>query len=125
MEVIQDLPITVTTLSSAHAIRPAVAEGHQNHHLVHFACHATLELGKPLEADIKLHGEDRLTLLDVTNSRLPPAEFAFLSACHTAEPKDGDDPTERLNIAAAMQYHGFGSVVGTMWEMVDTDGRDI
>lgn len=36
-----------------------------------------------------------------------------------------DDPTEGLNIAAAMQYHGFGSVVGTTWHMVDTDGRDI
>ncbi|KAH9014271.1 CHAT domain-containing protein, partial [Lactarius pseudohatsudake] len=125
MEVVQGLPIPVTTLSSAHATRQTVAEGVQSHHLVHFACYATLEFGKPLEADIKLHGEDRLTLLDIANSRLPSAEFAFLSACHSAEPTDGYDPTEGLNIAAAMQYHGFGSVVGTMWDMVDTDGREI
>ncbi|KAH9003586.1 hypothetical protein EDB86DRAFT_2893443 [Lactarius hatsudake] len=108
MEVVQGLPIPVTTLSPAHATRQAVAEGLQSHHLIHFACYATLEFGKPLEADIKLHGEDRLTLLDIARSRLPSAEFAFLSACHTAEPTDGDDPTEGLNIAAAMQYHGFG-----------------
>ncbi|KAH9057174.1 CHAT domain-containing protein [Lactarius vividus] len=125
MEVVRGLPIPVTTLSSAHATRQAVAENLQSHHLVHFACHATLEFEKPLEADIKLHGEDRLTLHDIANSRLPPAEFAFLSACHTAELTDGHDPTEGLNIAAAMQYHGFGSVVGTMWDMVDNDGGDI
>ncbi|KAI9450843.1 hypothetical protein BJY52DRAFT_1300692 [Lactarius psammicola] len=101
MEVVQGLPISVTTLSSEHATRPAVAEGLRSHHLVHFACYATLELGKPLEAEIKLHGEDRLTLLDIVNSRPQLAEFAFLS------------------------YHGFGSVVGTMWDMVDTDGSDI
>ncbi|KAH9030431.1 CHAT domain-containing protein [Lactarius pseudohatsudake] len=125
-EVVQGPPIPVTTLSSAHATRQPVAEGGvQSHHLIHFACYATLEFGKPLEADIKLHREDRLTLLDIADSRLPSAEFAFLSACHTAEPTDGDDPTEGLNIAAAMQYRGFGSVVGTMWGMVDTDGREI
>ena len=37
----------------------------------------------------------------------------------------GDPTTEGLNIAAAMQYRGCGSVVGAMWEIVDEDGRDI
>jgi hypothetical protein len=125
MEAVQGLSIPVTTLSSEHATRSAVADGLQSHQLVHFACHATLELGKPLEAEIKLHGEDRLTLNDIATSRLPPASFGFLSACHTAMSTYEGDPTEGLNIAAAMQYHGFGSVVGTMWKMVDTDGKDI
>ncbi|KAN0136709.1 hypothetical protein V8E53_005479 [Lactarius tabidus] len=59
-------------------------------------------------------------LNDIATSRLPPASFGFLSAWHT------DMSTyEGLNIAAAMQYHGFGSVVGTMWKMVDIDGKDI
>ena len=58
MEAVQGLSIPVTTLSSTHATRLAVAEGLQCHDLVHFACHASLELGKPLEAEIKLHGED-------------------------------------------------------------------
>jgi hypothetical protein len=32
---------------------------------------------------------------------------------------------EALHLTAAMQYCGFRSVVGTMWEMADTDGRDL
>jgi CHAT domain-containing protein len=30
---------------------------------------------------------------------------------------------EGLHLAAAVQYSGFRSVVGTMWAMVDDDGR--
>jgi len=32
---------------------------------------------------------------------------------------------EALHLAAAMQFCGFRSVVGTMWEMTDIDGRDL
>ena len=32
---------------------------------------------------------------------------------------------EALHLTAAMQYCGFRSVVGTMWEMADVDGRDL
>ncbi|KAI0258267.1 CHAT domain-containing protein [Gloeopeniophorella convolvens] len=93
--------------------------------MVHFACHGLLEEEKPFEASFKLHGENRLTLLDIIRSRVPNAELAFLSACHTAELADKKDPDEMLHLAAAMQYCGFRSVVGTMWEMADLDGKDM
>ena len=32
---------------------------------------------------------------------------------------------EGLHLAAAVQYCGFRSVVGTMWAMVDEDGQDL
>ena len=32
---------------------------------------------------------------------------------------------EGLHLAAAVQYSGFRSVIGTMWAMVDEDGRDL
>jgi CHAT domain-containing protein len=32
---------------------------------------------------------------------------------------------EVLHLAAAMQFCGFRSVVGTMWEMADTDGQGL
>jgi CHAT domain-containing protein len=38
---------------------------------------------------------------------------------------DESPSDEALHLAAAMQYCGFRSVVGTMWEMADTDGRDL
>ncbi|KAH9005606.1 hypothetical protein EDB86DRAFT_3098631 [Lactarius hatsudake] len=84
-----------------------------------------LETGKPFDASFKLHGGSRLTLLDIARSRLPDAEFAFLSCCHTAEITQDSVADEALHLTAAMQYCGFRSVVGTMWEMADTDGRDL
>ncbi|KAH9162266.1 hypothetical protein EDB89DRAFT_652572 [Lactarius sanguifluus] len=32
---------------------------------------------------------------------------------------------EGLHLAAAMQFCGFRSVIGTMWAMADTDGGDL
>jgi CHAT domain-containing protein len=119
---VQSQAFPVTTLVSAMATPETVIEGLHSHTLVHFACHGIQEAGNPLSAAFKLHGGSYLNLRDITNSRLHHAEFAFLSACHSAEPTDMDDETGDLSIAAAMQYHGFGSVVGAMWEMVDEDG---
>ncbi|KAI0247154.1 CHAT domain-containing protein [Lactifluus subvellereus] len=100
-------------------------ESLRHHRLAHFTCHGVLEEGKPFDASFILHGGNRLTLLDIVRSRLATAEFAFLSACHTAELTDGSIADEALHLTAAMQHLGFRSVVGTMWAMADTDGRDL
>ena len=63
-----------------------------------------------------------MTLLDISRARLQNAEFAFLSACHTAEQPFTSAPDEALHLAAAIQFCGFRSVVGTMWELLDADG---
>ncbi|KAH9059790.1 CHAT domain-containing protein [Lactarius vividus] len=117
--------VTITSLVSSDATPSSVVDGLRGSRLAHFACHGVLETGKPFEASFKLHGDSRLTLLDIVRSRLPDAEFAFLSCCHTAEITEESIADEALHLAAAMQYCGFRSVVGTMWEMADTDGRDL
>ena len=117
--------VKVTGLVSSEATPYSVVEGLQGSHFAHFACHGVLETGKPFEASFKLHEGSRLTLLDMVRSRLPDAEFAFLSCCHSAEITGESLADEALHLAAAMQYCGFRSVVGTMWEMADTDGRDL
>ena len=117
--------VTVTGLVSCKATPTSVVEGLRGSRLAHFACHGVLEAGKPFEASFKLHGDSRLTLLDIVRSRLPDAEFAFLSCCHAAEITEESIADEGLHLTAAMQYCGFRSVVGTMWEMADTDGRDL
>ncbi|KAH9965586.1 hypothetical protein BJV74DRAFT_799595 [Russula compacta] len=87
-----------------------------------FSSHGILEIGKPFDAFFRLYKGTRLTLLDIVRSRLPTAEFAFLSACHTAELTKESIANEGLHLAAAVQYSGFRSVVGTMWAMADIDG---
>ncbi|KAH9047507.1 CHAT domain-containing protein [Lactarius deliciosus] len=117
--------VTVAGLVSSEATPSSVVEGLRSSRFAHFACHGVLETGKPFDASFKLHGGSRLTLLDIARSRLPDAEFAFLSCCHAAEITQDSVADEALHLTAAMQYCGFRSVVGTMWEMADTDGRDL
>ena len=115
----------VTALVSSEATQVSVLDGLRGSQLAHFACHGRLETGKPFDASFKLYGNSRLTLLDIVQSQLPDAEFAFLSCCHAAEITEASIADEALHLTAAMQYCGFRSVVGTMWEMADTDGRDL
>jgi CHAT domain-containing protein len=121
----QKSQVSVTGLVSSRATPSSVLEGLRGSQLAHFACHGVLETGKPFEASFKLHRGSRLTLLDIVQSRLQDAEFAFLSCCHAAEITAESISDEALHLTAAMQYCGFRSVVGTMWEMADTDGRDL
>ncbi|KAF8263404.1 CHAT domain-containing protein, partial [Lactarius quietus] len=125
IQVVQTLDTEVTSLISEAVTPSAVIDGFHLHQFVHFACHGTLEANKPFEAGFELYGGERLTLLEIVRSDLPTAEFAFLSACHTAEVTEGSITDEGLHLAAAVQYCGFRSVVGTMWAMVDEDGRDL
>jgi CHAT domain-containing protein len=122
--VIQTTKAPVTTLISAMATPKTVIEGLREHRFAHFACHGFSETGRPFDASLELH-KDNLTLLGIVQSQLPAAEFAFLSACHSAELTEGSVADEILHLTAATQYCGFRSVVGTMWPMADTDGADL
>ena len=117
--------LAVKSLISKDATPTLVLDGLRDHQFVHFICHGTLEAKKPFDAGFELHANERLTLLDIVRSQLPAAEFAFLSACHTAELTEGSSAEEGLHLAAAVQYCGFRSVVGTMWAMANQDGPDV
>ena len=125
IKAVQALDSEVNSLLSEAATPATVIDGFHHHGFVHFACHGTLEANKPFEAGFELYGGQRLTLLDIVRSHLPTAEFAVLSACHTAEVTEGSIIDEGLHLAAAVQYCGFRSVVGTTWAMVDEDGQDL
>jgi hypothetical protein len=117
--------LSVKSLISEGATPASVLDSLREHQFVHFVCHGTLEAKKPFDAGFELHGNERLTLLDIVRSRLPAAEFAFLSACHTAALTEGSSADEGLHLAAAVQYCGYKSVVGTMWAMANEDGPDV
>ncbi|KAI9441133.1 CHAT domain-containing protein [Lactarius psammicola] len=120
-----DTRLPIKSLISEGATTTSALDSLRDHQFIHFICHGTLEARKPFDAGFELHGNQRLTLLDIVRSHLPAAEFAFLSACHTAELTDGSSADEGLHLAAAVQYCGFRSVVGTMWAMADLDGPDL
>ncbi|KAF7342635.1 TPR-like protein [Mycena sanguinolenta] len=64
---------------------------------------------------------DWLTLRDLMQANLPHAELAMLSACHTAEHTARSVHDEVLHLAAAVQFSGFRSVCGTLWQILDAD----
>jgi CHAT domain-containing protein len=125
MKAVQVVDTQVMTLFSARATPTAVLAHLHDHPFTHIVCHGILEPGKPFEVSFKLHNGKRFKLLDILRSQLPDAEFAFLSACHTAELTDESIADEVLHLSAAMQFCGFRSVVGTMWAMADIDGPDL
>ena len=125
MEAVQRACSGGTTLIGATATPSVVLERLRDHRFAHIVCHGLLEPGEPFNSSFKLHQGKRLSLIDIVRSQLPNAEFAFLAACHTAELTNKSPVDEALHLAAAMQYSGFRSVVGTMWAMADTDGRDL
>ncbi|GJE92059.1 CHAT domain-containing protein [Phanerochaete sordida] len=102
--------------------REAVLAGLAERPWAHFVCHGTLKTGEPFNAAFMLSNGERLTLLDVIKAGRQNAELAVLAACHTAEQTQDSASDEALHLAAAMQFAGFRSVVGTMWQMQDEDG---
>jgi CHAT domain-containing protein len=125
MHAVQSIDTKVETLISTRATPTAVLEHLHDHRFVHFISLGILEPGKPFDSSFKLYEGNRLTLLDIARSRLPNAEFAFLAASHTAELANESLSDEALHLTTAMLQCGFRSVVGTMWAMVNKDGRDL
>ncbi|KAH8105758.1 TPR-like protein [Phellopilus nigrolimitatus] len=112
----------VKCLVREQVTREAVIDKFRDHDWVHLACQGYLNPRKPFLHAFQLFGEDRLTLLDIIQFKLPNAEFAFLSADHSAGQTVGGAREEVFHLAAAMQFSGFRSVIGTMWAVTDIDG---
>jgi hypothetical protein len=114
-----------TTISTGKVTPTTMLDSLQRHRFAHVAYPMTPKTAKPFDSAVLRNHRERLALLDIVRSRLPAGEFAFLPGDHTAELTDGSIPDEVLYISTAVQYSGFRSVIGTIWEMVDEDGRDL
>ncbi|KDR74355.1 hypothetical protein GALMADRAFT_250222 [Galerina marginata CBS 339.88] len=91
--------------------------------ILHLACHGHQDRADPLNSGFEL-SDGRLSLSNLIACRNPNAFLAYLSACESAA-NDVDVPDESLNLAAAMLFAGFRSVIGTMWTMNDNDGPEV
>ncbi|KAG1873964.1 CHAT domain-containing protein [Suillus subluteus] len=106
-----------TTISGDAATRTNALEALEQNTWVHLACHGKQDRTQPYNSHFVMKDE-HLTLLDIMDRDIPHAEFAFLSACHTAV-GDEETPDEVIHLAAGLQFSGFKSVVGTLWEVDD------
>jgi CHAT domain-containing protein len=126
LELVHELvPATArrTTVSGDAATRAVALEAFEENTWVHLACHGKQDPTQPYNSHFVMRDE-HLTLLDIMEKHIPQAEFAFLSACHTAV-GDKETPDEVIHLAAGLQFSGFKSVVGTLWEVDDSVAKHV
>ncbi|KAG2123264.1 CHAT domain-containing protein [Suillus clintonianus] len=119
------VPVTAnrSTLSGDAATRAGALEALEQNTWVHLACHGKQDHDQPYNSHFVMK-DAPLTLLDIMEKDIPHAEFAFLSACHTAV-GDKETPDEVIHLAAGLQFSGFKSVVGTLWEVDDAVAKHV
>ncbi|KAG2142429.1 CHAT domain-containing protein [Suillus clintonianus] len=112
-----------TTISGEAATRAGALEALEQNSWVHLACHGKQDHNQPYNSHFVMRDKP-LTLLDIMEKDIPHAEFAFLSASHTAA-GDKETPDEVIHLAAGIQFSGFKSVVGTLWEVDDAVAKHV
>jgi CHAT domain-containing protein len=112
------------TLQNSDGTVEDVMEKLKNNDWVHFACHGIQDPQKPLDSGLGLANNRRLKLSDIMQLSRPQGGLAFLSACQTAQ---GDETLseESVHLAAGMFLAGYGSVIGTMWSIMDNDAPKV
>jgi len=106
-----------TSLSDTDATVQQALDALNRNQWVHLACHGMPNRQTPFESSFATR-DGPLTITDIIRPRLQQPEFAFLSACHTTV-GHASSPDEAIHLAAAMQFSGFRSVIGSMWSVDD------
>jgi hypothetical protein len=93
---------------------------------VHFACHSISDPQAPEQSALLLydHVAHPMTVTELSRMHLRDAEFGFLSACSTIAgmPQLAD---EFVHITGGCLLAGFGSVIGTLWNIDDDISLEI
>ncbi|KAG2115809.1 uncharacterized protein F5147DRAFT_817527 [Suillus discolor] len=97
-----------TTISGGAATRAGALEVLQQNTWVHLACHGKQDLKQPYNSHFVMRDE-HLTLLDIMEKHIPQAET----------------PDEVIHLAVGIQFSGFKSVVGTLWEVHDPVAKHV
>ncbi|EJT99001.1 hypothetical protein DACRYDRAFT_56827 [Dacryopinax primogenitus] len=120
-QIVRAIPFhaNTTCLFGDEATVVRVCEQLRNADWVHLSCHGNSNAENPLLSSFRFF-DGPLSLSDISKLRLPHADFAYLSACHTARPA-GELPDESLHLASALQLAGFKSVIATQWGIADKD----
>ncbi|MFF7454264.1 CHAT domain-containing protein [Kitasatospora sp. NPDC008115] len=111
------LPGPRRELRDAAATPGNVLAALRTHTHVHLACHGAWDGADPSNSRLLLHG-GTLALRRLAAERLADAEFAYLSACHSAAP-GAQLVNEAVSVASAFQLCGYRQVIGSLWTVDD------
>ncbi|KAG1848472.1 CHAT domain-containing protein [Suillus subluteus] len=109
--------LSFTSLAGSDATVQGAFDTLSQKQWLHLACHGMPNQEEPFESSFAMY-DGSLMIKDIIRTRLQDPEFAFLSACHTTV-GDKWSPDEAIHLAAAMQFSGFRSVIGSMWSIDD------
>ncbi|KAG1829508.1 CHAT domain-containing protein, partial [Suillus variegatus] len=112
-----DAAISFTSLEDDNATVEGALDAFSRNQWLHLACHGTPNRTQPFESSFAMR-DGPLMIKDIIRSNCKNPQFAFLSACHTTV-GDKTSPDESIHLAAAMQFCGFRSVIGSMWSVDD------
>jgi CHAT domain-containing protein len=95
--------------------------------IVHFACHGFSSAKQPYQSRLLVDGwQDKpFTVTDIISLNLRSAQFAYLSACHSAGHGNVTLADETSSLAATIQMAGYPSVIGTLWKVGDEESARI
>ncbi|KAG1734893.1 CHAT domain-containing protein [Suillus paluster] len=115
--------MSFTSLADSHATVQGALDVLSQNQWLHLACHGMPNRQQPFESSFAMR-DGPLMIKDIVRSDWQSPEFAFLSACHTTV-GDEKSPDESIHLAAAMQFSGFRSVIGSMWSVDDEVARQM
>ncbi|KAG1723021.1 CHAT domain-containing protein [Suillus paluster] len=115
--------VSFTSLEDSDATVQGALNALRHNQWLHLACHGMPNRKQSFKSSFAM-GDGDLMITDIIQSHWQNPEFAFLSACHTTV---GDEmsPDESIHLAAAMQFSGFRSVIGSMWSVDDEVARQV
>ncbi|KAG1875785.1 TPR-like protein [Suillus subluteus] len=112
-----------TSLEDSDATVQGALDALNHNQWLHLACHGMPNRQQPFQSSFAMRNGP-LMIKDIIRSNWENSEFAFLSACHTTV-GDEKNPDESIHLAAAMQFCGFRSVIGSMWSVDDEVARQV
>ncbi|KAG1811983.1 CHAT domain-containing protein [Suillus variegatus] len=115
--------ISFTSLEDSNATVEGALDALNRNQWLHLACHGMPNRTQPFESSFAMR-DGPLMIKDIIRSNSQNPQFAFLSACHTTV-GDKKSPDESIHLAAAMQFCGFRSVIGSMWSVDDEVARQV
>jgi tetratricopeptide (TPR) repeat protein len=94
--------------------------------IVHFTCHRDLA-DDPSQSHLLLEDWKTapLTVSDLISLNMESAKLAYLSACHTSATRDFRLLDKSINLSSAIQLSGYPSVVGSLWQVIESDSVKI
>ena len=114
---------TFTRVDGEESYVSRVVEELGKNEWVHFACHGLPNPTEPFKSAFALY-DGHFAIQRMIGCELKNPEFVYLSACHTTV-GDEESPDEVIHLAAAMQFLGYRSVIGTMWAVDDGETNKI